>query len=49
MARNTDALRFFVAGGFGLLGRFKLSMALTLEAGEKLDQPFTIDGLTLLR
>jgi GNAT superfamily N-acetyltransferase len=49
VARNTDALRFFAAGGFGLLGRFELSMALTPEAGEKLDEPFTIDGLTLLR
>jgi GNAT superfamily N-acetyltransferase len=49
VARNADALRFFVAGGFGLLGRFELSLALTAEAGAKLDQPVTIDGLPFLR
>jgi N-acetylglutamate synthase-like GNAT family acetyltransferase len=49
VARNTEALRFFSAGGFGLLGRFELSLALTAEAGAKLDEPITIDGQSFLR
>jgi GNAT superfamily N-acetyltransferase len=49
VARNTDALRFFFDGGFHLLGRFELSMALTVEAGAKLDRPFAIDGQQFLR
>ena len=49
VARNTEALRFFARGGFGLLGRFELSLTLTEEAGAKLDEPFTIDGQPFLR